>query len=188
MSTLRFEVPAPFASWTADGAEYPPGETTIENASPELVRLASISHEQGILIVHEGLEDGHVESQEDSEANLVQAIADGTWHEGQIVQTALDAISKERVKRAVEAVEAERAEYVDAAVEAAIAAGADPDEAREVAEAQAEVAIPAKPENVTVDAEEVEVRVLDEDDKVAVVSAASILADHEHVWNPGGES
>jgi hypothetical protein len=85
------------------------GEHTVENPSAALVRLAGSAHAAGAIDVTEGLDVSHVESQEASEAKLVEAMGEwvpsvyredgtaeegywnGPWYEGHIIQSAADA-------------------------------------------------------------------------------------------------
>ena len=82
-----------YGPWTAEDQtfrprvveEVPEGESTedldvitVDDASPELVRLASHAHAGGALEVLEGLDEGAVQSQEEGEKALAEA--QGTHH------------------------------------------------------------------------------------------------------------
>lgn len=105
MSQLSFTTPH---AWTADGETFAAGEHTIEVASPDLVKLAGSAHAAGAIAVTDGLDTGHVESDEDSLKALSEAMGDwvdavrheetgavlepgywtGPWHEGNIAAQA----------------------------------------------------------------------------------------------------
>jgi hypothetical protein len=61
--------------WSALGVEYV-DRVELEDADPELVKLAGSAHAAGVITVLEGLDVSHVESQEDSEAALAAAMGD----------------------------------------------------------------------------------------------------------------
>lgn len=62
--------------WTAGEHGTFVDEVTVDDPDPELVRFASHAHAAGVLQVTEGLDDGDVESQEDSEAKLAEAMGE----------------------------------------------------------------------------------------------------------------
>lgn len=68
--------------WTAgdEGAEGTfVDENEVEDPSDELVRLAAHAHDAGIIEVTEGLDESHIQSQEDGEA--AQEASKGEWVE-----------------------------------------------------------------------------------------------------------
>lgn len=67
-------------SWQADGFGPYVDTVTVEDAPPELVRLAAHAHSAGILDVTEGLDESQIQTQEEGEA--AYAAAQGTWIEG----------------------------------------------------------------------------------------------------------
>ena len=77
---LRFNVLD--SSCHLDGEEFAAGEHEIADPSPALVRLAGSAHAAGVIEVSEGLDTSHVESQEDSEAKLTEAM--GSWVEPEL--------------------------------------------------------------------------------------------------------
>lgn len=91
---LKFEVLN--SSWTADGEEFPADGNPyeIERPSKDLVRLASCSHDAGVINVTEGLDESAYQSQEDGEAAYAAAMENGSWHESNAVQAELDAAAK----------------------------------------------------------------------------------------------
>lgn len=88
--------------WSADGQGPYVDDVVIEDASPELVRLASHAHAAGALDVTEGLDLSDVESQKDSLKALRESMGEhvlvqnrdgtrrgywtGPWHEGNLQQ------------------------------------------------------------------------------------------------------
>lgn len=61
-----------------------------------LIRDAGHAHAAGVIEVLQGLDLGGVQSQEDGEAAYAAAQEDGSWHEGQEMQAALEAEARER--------------------------------------------------------------------------------------------
>lgn len=64
-------------AWSADGYGPYVDQVTVEDPSPELVRLAAHAHSAGVLDVTEGLDESHIQTQEEGEA--AYAAAQGTW-------------------------------------------------------------------------------------------------------------
>lgn len=62
--------------WLA-GEKYESGDHEIEKPSADLVKHAGSAHAAGELTVTDGLDDSHVQSQEDAEAALAAAM--GEW-------------------------------------------------------------------------------------------------------------
>lgn len=65
--------------WSAEGYGPFVDEVTVEEPDAELVRLAAHAHDAGVLEVTEGLDESHVQSQEDGEA--AHEAAQGSWVE-----------------------------------------------------------------------------------------------------------
>lgn len=94
-------------------------ETVIENADPDFVRKVSHAHAAGAVEVHEGLDLSTVQSQEDGEAMLREAMGEhrierlpdgslrsywtGPWQHGQDLQAALEAEARDRGELGIEA-------------------------------------------------------------------------------------
>lgn len=74
---LTFEVV--YSEWVADGEVFSANDNPheIERPSEALLTLAGSAHHAGAIRVEDGLEDGHVQSQEDGELALVEAM--GEW-------------------------------------------------------------------------------------------------------------
>lgn len=86
--------------WSANGEGPYVDDVEIDDPTPELVRLASHAHAAGVLEVTDGLDLAGVQSQEDGEAALLEAMGDpkldlrpdgtrrsywtGPWHEGNL--------------------------------------------------------------------------------------------------------
>lgn len=125
---LKFEVL--HSEWVADGESFPANDNPyeIEDASDDLVRLATAAHHAGALNVTEGLADGVVQSQEDGEAALQEAMgeyvpakptADGTmepgywtgpWYEGHMAQAEADTSGKATAAAGIDVEPGEEAE------------------------------------------------------------------------------
>jgi hypothetical protein len=102
---LRFTVL--HSSWHADGEEFAAGDHEIAKPSKQLIHLASHAHAAGALDVSEGLDLSTVQSQEDGEKALAEAMGEhtvtlnpdgtrtsrwsGPWQEAQDAQAALEA-------------------------------------------------------------------------------------------------
>lgn len=106
--------------WLA-GEKYESGEHEIANPSRELMLHAGSAHAAGEVTVTDGLDVGHVQSQEDAEAALVVAMGDwvpptfgadgvavpgywtGPWHEGNVAQYEIEQALKAEIAAAAEA-------------------------------------------------------------------------------------
>lgn len=106
---LKFTVLPPNSSVHLGDQEFVAGDNEVEEPSAELVKLAGSADAAGTIEVTEGLDDSHVESQEESEAKLAEAMGEwveperqkdgttkpgywtGDWYEGHVGQTAADA-------------------------------------------------------------------------------------------------
>jgi hypothetical protein len=84
-----------YSSWTADGVRYEGGEQELA-LDPELAKLLACAEDAGAVEVLEAddaeraLMAGHVQSQEDGEAEYARAQADGRWQEGNLAQYELE--------------------------------------------------------------------------------------------------
>lgn len=75
MANLEFTVKV--GPWSADGYGPYVDDVVVEEPDAELVRLAAHAHSAGILEVTAGLDESHIQSQEDGEA--AQEVAKGAW-------------------------------------------------------------------------------------------------------------
>lgn len=110
MAGLAFNVK--IGPWSADGYGPFVDAVSIDDAPPELVRLAAHAHSAGVIEVTEGLDETAFQSQEDGEAALAAAQGDwvegerrpdgtqepgrwsGGWHDGSLAQHQLDEARK----------------------------------------------------------------------------------------------
>jgi len=73
---LAFTVHTP---WEPEGHDaYGKGDHVVESPSEELVHLAAAAHAAGVLEVTEGLDDSTLDSPEEAERKLAEAM--GEWH------------------------------------------------------------------------------------------------------------
>ncbi len=77
---LKFTVKT---EWWANGEGPFVGDVEIARPTKALLRLAAAAHADGAIVVTEGLEEGHVQSQEDAEKAYREAQGeigeDGNW-------------------------------------------------------------------------------------------------------------
>lgn len=125
-------------TWTPEDGETFVDAVELDDASDELVRLAAHAHDAGIIEVTEGLDESHIQTQEEGEAALAAAQgewvertwnADGTanpghwdggWHVGNLAQYDLEQAQK-RLAAAKVALAQARADEDDDACEAGAA-------------------------------------------------------------------
>lgn len=83
-STDKLAFTVLLGAWTAGDEGTFVDENEVEDPSAELVRLAAHAHDAGIIEVTEGLDESHIQSQEDGEAAQEEAKGawvDSTWNE-----------------------------------------------------------------------------------------------------------
>ncbi len=77
-----------------DGEFFAAGPHHVAKPTKKLLRLLGSAHHAGVIEVTEGLDDGHVQSQEDGEAAYADALGkanpvtgawDGPWVEGNLL-------------------------------------------------------------------------------------------------------
>lgn len=144
-NTHRLVFDVLLGTWTPEDGDTFVDHVELDDASDELVRLAAHAHDAGIIEVTEGLDESHIQSQEDGEAAYAAAQGewvDQTWNEdgtanpgywsggwrvGHVAQYDLEAAQK-RVAVAKVALAAAKAAEDDDACEAAASELAAADE------------------------------------------------------------